>query len=760
MIKESKNNEKNLTIKEKDKYENDIFEIEKINKLNSNLIKPEDEIKNENVEEGINNQEIKFKKTMNNEQMKLKDKNINIKEKDNINQIKENNKIDDNKKNHIKPINSKNSEDFIKEIPVNIKNSDKFKESKNIDNKKNINSLKINNLEDEKYNKSLGKNTSINMISPIIDSKQIEINSISFPNSNISEKESKENIIQSKNKINKENNDINKPDIKYKNKHDFNNTEKVKIIDKKNKKLCFPNKDSRSQIFDVNKFHDNFKDIELKLSEYYPKNINLKKENQNINNLIPENILENESRLKNNNKSSSNNNINVNNLSNNLVPDSKENFKIKGKKELKKNNEIDNLNSINDSDNKYIKNKHNENIEKVINKKIILSENRDIYKLNNGENNEISKDISLNKVKNNLEMCIEKNPIIKDKIKDSLINSMNNNLTNETSDIKNSENLLKNRNNIISQNPSNFIIGKELFKNDNVIINNNNFIVEPSNTKIKTSLLKKDLNTENNKNEKIITIKNFDKNIEINEQIIRYLKFIIKNKKRRIIIFNPIKKENENINDKNKKINAISLKSYLKILKMISRKEKEEKYILIQKYNKYIILLKNYFNNLKNEKNNNIILSGGNIVKININYNNNNNINKKEIIILIKKLIEKIIVIKNIYIYLLINNNKNSFNQQIKIKSEENIEKIKKEIEDIKNKLIRYLLKINFEDKEELIKYLKLIIVELEKVDFIKEDDIANIKNINDMKRRRIHLWLLILPLFYIVYFLYTNAKI
>ena len=60
--------------------------------------------------------------------------------------------------------------------------------------------------------------------------------------------------------------DINKPDIKYKNKHDFNNTEKVKIIDKKNKKLCFPNKDSRSQIFDVNKFHDNFKDIELKLT--------------------------------------------------------------------------------------------------------------------------------------------------------------------------------------------------------------------------------------------------------------------------------------------------------------------------------------------------------------------------------------------------------------------------------------------------------------------------------------------------------------
>ena len=237
------------------------------------------------------------------------------------------------------------------------------------------------------------------------------------------------------------------------------------------------------------------------------------------------------------------------------------------------------------------------------------------------------------------------------------------------------------------------------------------------------------------------------------------MKFIIKNKKRTIIIFNPIKKENENINDKNKKINAISLKSYLKILKMISRKEKEEKYILIQKYNKYIILLKNYFNNLKNEKNNNIILSGGNIAKININYNNNNNINKKEIIILIKKLIEKIIVIKNIYIYLLINNNKNSFNQQIKIKSEENIEKIKKEIEDIKNKLIRYLLKINFEDKEELIKYLKLIIVELEKVDFINEDDIANIKNINDMKRR-IHLWLLILPLFYIVYFLYTNAKI
>ena len=255
------------------------------------------------------------------------------------------------------------------------------------------------------------------------------------------------------------------------------------------------------------------------------------------------------------------------------------------------------------------------------------------------------------------------------------------------------------------------------------------------------------------------------------------MKYIIKDKKRRIIIFNHIKKVNENIDGKNRKIININLKSYLKILKMISKKEKDDKYILIKIYKQYIMILKNYFTNWKNQKNIKIISNGENKAKINIK-NKNNNINKEEFIILIKKLIERIIIIKNIYIYLIINNNKeNEFYRQIRIKNEENIEKIKKEIEDIKNKLIELLLQLNFENEEEIKEYLKLILIEIEKVNSISEEDIGKykelnqikkktnannkifkIRNINDIKIKK-NLSLIILPLFYIIYFLYSNGK-
>ena len=81
------------------------------------------------------------------------------------------------------------------------------------------------------------------------------------------------------------------------------------------------------------------------------------------------------------------------------------------------------------------------------------------------------------------------------------------------------------------------------------------------------------------------------------------MKYIIKDRIKRIIIFNYIKNNNNNIYN-------INIKSYLKILKLISGKvkvkdkENEIKYksILINKYKQYILKLKEYFNNLKNNE--------------------------------------------------------------------------------------------------------------------------------------------------------------
>ena len=151
----------------------------------------------------------------------------------------------------------------------------------------------------------------------------------------------------------------------------------------------------------------------------------------------------------------------------------------------------------------------------------------------------------------------------------------------------------------------------------------------------------------------------------------------------------------------------------------------------------------------------------------------NKNINKETYTILIKKLIEKIILIKKIYTYIIIINQYNK-NEKNKIKKEENkIEIIKKEIEEIKYKLIIYLK--NIKNDEEMKNYIIKILIEIEKLKDINNKEIEKYKilylknnkgkskNIiieKRQKRRKLSLWLLIIPLFYIIYFILSHGKI
>ena len=293
-------------------------------------------------------------------------------------------------------------------------------------------------------------------------------------------------------------------------------------------------------------------------------------------------------------------------------------------------------------------------------------------------------------------------------------------------------------------------------------INDNNFILTNNNNKsIQDSFPISDIKNKE-KQGGIIDINKF--NIEINEIIKYYMKYIIKDRIKRIIIFNYIKNNNNNIYN-------INIKSYLKILKLISGKVKEKdkeneiryKSILINKYKQYILKLKEYFNNLKNNEDN---------IEIK-NKEENKNINKETYTILIKKLIEKIILIKKIYTYIIIINQYNK-NEKNKIKKEENkIEIIKKEIEEIKYKLIIYLK--NIKNDEEMKNYIIKILIEIEKLKDINNKEIEKYKilylnnnkgkskNIiieKKQKRRKLSLWLLIIPLFYIIYFILSHGKI
>ena len=417
-------------------------------------------------------------------------------------------------------------------------------------------------------------------------------------------------------------------------------------------------------------------------------------------------------------------------------------------------------------------NKNKNNNEGIFKIKKSKSDNDKTIK-NKNEKNEI---FNQNGIINDNIYLFNEEDLKNKKQKDEMANSNSNNKfdllpykeisENNSKFILDNSNINLNKGNTIEINDNNY---KENNINNDLNDNNiNNIIIKPSKNK---NIIQSSLISENeDKNIKIMNIEKINKTIEITEIIKKYLRYIIKDKIKRIIKFKYTKND-ININNISKEKNfMINLESYLKILKMLSGKEKEKKdelitkEILIDKYKQYIILLKKNFENLQNEDKSELNL---------------NNFDKKEFGSLIKKLIGKIILIKKIYIYLIIiiNNDKIYNKKEIIKKEEKNINDLKKEIEEIKKKIIIILKRIK--NKEEIKKYLKLIIIELNKIILINEKDIEHydelyLKN-NEKKnnilrtnkkiignqnlRNRFNLWILIIPLFYIIYFFYVNDK-
>ena len=204
---------------------------------------------------------------------------------------------------------------------------------------------------------------------------------------------------------------------------------------------------------------------------------------------------------------------------------------------------------------------------------------------------------------------------------------------------------------------------------------------------------------------------------------------------------------------------------------------------LFNEYEKYFLTIKNYFDNLKTKENN-----GKSIIK---RKNNKKKLIKKEYKILIQKLIEKINIIQKLYYIIIIikANYKNSKEKDDIIKLEmEKIEIIKKEIEEIKNKII---LKKEQKENYELNMYLlREIIIELNKIyvsnEKTKKSYLSNLKEflkikgfndnnikevIKNEKEGKVHykikekevpkkIWILIIPLLFIIDFIFTHGKI
>ena len=270
---------------------------------------------------------------------------------------------------------------------------------------------------------------------------------------------------------------------------------------------------------------------------------------------------------------------------------------------------------------------------------------------------------------------------------------------------------------------------KEIFLENTNNNQNEAFLQESSyNNSIKSSLkseliqkdkiyIKKKLISE----EKIIDIKRFDKTIEINELLSRYLKYIINDKKKRIIIFNNVANNKNKSNDN--KILKIKFKSYLKILKFLSTKGKDNNKIIKKeisnKYKQYILIIKNFFKNYKSEKELGIGINNEN----KFNNEKNNNYIKEELAKMVKKLFKKINIIKSFYIYLIISNTNNNSHEieNIIIKK---IEIVKQQIEEIKNQLVIYIKYLKSKNEEDLKQYISLILIDLEKLMVINDKEI------------------------------------
>ena len=250
-------------------------------------------------------------------------------------------------------------------------------------------------------------------------------------------------------------------------------------------------------------------------------------------------------------------------------------------------------------------------------------------------------------------------------------------------------------------------------------------------------------------NNKINIIRNIDLNrFNINsvDENKNFIRFIIINKKKRIIIFTPSEYNNNNKLIINSPLNKINIHSYLRILKLMSsKKEEKSDKKSINHYKEYIIFLINYFKNEKSKVENEIINTRSDTEKNQIiseiendnikNKEKNKKVNKnakKECDQLIEELIRKIIHIKRLYLYTIV---KQHYCKDIQKKEKiikegsDKVDNAKKNLEQKYKQLIIILKKRFKGDNALIIEYIRLIIQKLKKLK-ISENEIQEIKKL------------------------------
>ena len=228
-------------------------------------------------------------------------------------------------------------------------------------------------------------------------------------------------------------------------------------------------------------------------------------------------------------------------------------------------------------------------------------------------------------------------------------------------------------------------------------------------------------------------------NIKENDQLKQFIRYILIDKIKKIIIFTTLvynqKKGKEEL-EKNSHLCKININSYLRILQLMSSNKKEEGIkIGIQHYKGFIFSLTNYFKEWKKKVKNKINSNNSNINdKSNTEIKNGGKEgenSEKVITILIDEFIRKINYIKRLYIYILI---KKHYCKDIKEKEKiikegsNGVDIANKELDIIKTKLLSLLKKIKGDS--DLIKYITLIIIKLKNYKNISEKEIKEFKTL------------------------------
>ena len=741
---------------------------------------------------------------------------LNKEENKDINQIENNTNIDLNLKNSLSSNIQKQSNYLFDNIFKNDNNTNNnYNNDDDFNNlfKKPYQSLNINN-----ENNMIPQENQENKEK---SNKNIKSNNYDL-NQNSHDENIKDDIYKDENNINnnelsieqKNDDNIDKDKMINNNEETIDNTNKNQInnlfntenyiIDNNNLYNPFNSKNKNNQ--DKNTIENNInsnKNINYNINnEQIENNINLNEEHSNKskkNELlkIKDNGIDNYIFYKNENKETDvnlnkdkqNNNFSDNrDINKSSINENKENIENNKNNENEKNNEYD-FDIDEDEYNELIKN--SKNALKKNNKNEIEKPNNNSS--NNKENNE--NEINNNEYKNDNnyknefknESCYEgqnKNNInnfniINDEEDNNENNNEDNNIDNNSNNYNNSEKLGKDEKiifnsddkndfNIYIESPFNTPIktNNNTKQTNNLIFNNKdninninlNLFDSPSSTSQKKSTNRKLTINQINK------LKNFYLNFNLNinnddHQIDNFLNYYIK--KNNNLLFSKTK----NIIKKKYKI---PLKSYLLILNKICSKQK-----LINKIN-YETLIKKLINLTNYHKNKIIDIS-------NIN-NDNNNITeeKKELLeIVFKNFRLKIKELKYNYNYYL-NKKKYYINDKNKMKELENKVDIQKRRDEMKNTykdLIKYMNNIykNNSDKkrigyQKVIDYLK----EYEKLDenmkmkMKMNENKYNMKNKelkNDNKnkekefRKKFAIGAVLIPLFYLVNFFYSNFK-